>query len=197
MITILDIQHAGRASRPSDMGAAYDLDGDGHVGEAGEREVDLVRGYVEAARSALTRCGHTVAVLTDGEYGTRHAEAIRLAKTANKAVYLACHVNAGRGRYALVRPDSRSTGGARFARTLLRHLEGVAELPTGKLWPMGPTDRGWSCIDGIYDGPAWLCGVLVEPGFIDSPQHRRLWTPAGLVEVGTAIAAACHEWARS
>lgn len=197
-LAIFDVQHAGRASRPGDMGAAYDLDGDGVTGEQGEREVDLVRAYVEAAQAALERCGVEVRVLSSGEYGQRHLEAGNLARVfAGRAVYLACHLNAGRGRYALVRPDYRSQRGRLFASTMARHLRAVPELDDCRIWPLTSTDRGWACIDGIWSAPANLCGLLLEPYFLDGPTHRRLTTLQGTREVGAAVAAAVEEWGRS
>lgn len=197
-LAILDIQHAGKPSRPNDMGAAYDIDGDGVTGEHGEREVDLVRAYVEVVTTNLERCGIEVRVLTTGEYGRRHVEAGSLARLwKGKAVYCACHLNAGGGRYGLVRPDGRSQKGRLFASMMARHLQAVPELNDVRIWPLTSTDRGWSCIDGIYAGPANLCGLLLEPYFLDGLTHRRLTTPQGTIEVGTAISAAVEEWGRS
>lgn len=197
MLCILDRQHGATGRRTFAPGAAYDLDGDGVTGENGEREVDLVDAYFGHARAALERLGHEVLVLDTGDYGARHEQAIAAAQDAARAVYVAGHVNAGGGRYALVRHDHRSDAGARLGRMVLRHLAAVPELGDGRLWPLAPQDRGWSCVDGIYAGPAWLCGILLEPYFIDSKAHRRLSTAAGLLELGTALAAACDEWART
>lgn len=212
---ILDIQHAGRPDKPGDMGAAFDLDGDGVVGENGEREVDLVRGYVAAATTYARQLGHRVSVLETGTYGQRHATAIRLAQGAPGVdhVYLACHVNAGGGSYGLLRPDYRSAAGAARAQALvvalsrLHELRHAGALPGCRVVPLYPSadraaaagrdvsdaakagwwTRGWGCIDGIYSGPSNLCGVLVEPGFIDSSAHRTLWTSDGLARIGRAL----------
>jgi hypothetical protein len=212
---ILDIQHAGRPDKPGDMGAAFDLDGDGVLGENGEREVDLVRGYVAAATTYARELGHRVSVLETGTYGQRHATAIRLAQGAPGVdhVYLACHVNAGGGAYGLLRPDYRSAAGAARAQALavalsrLHELRHAGALPGCRVVPLYPSadragaagrdvadaakaawwTRGWGCIDGIYSGPSNLCGVLVEPGFIDSSAHRSLWTPDGLARIGRAL----------
>ena len=52
-------------------------------------------------------------MLTEGEYGQRHAEAIARAKAhpGMAAAYLACHVNAGGGTYALVEHDGEHVVG--------------------------------------------------------------------------------------
>jgi hypothetical protein len=216
---IFDIQHAGRASKPTDMGAAFDLDGDGVRGEAGEREVDLVEGYVAAAVERCRELGIASTVLRSGEYGARHLEAIGIAKaTSGRVAYAACHVNAGGGSYGLLRPDHRSGGGLALAKSIaggLAALPEVSALSRVRLDPLYPNGgaamragrdtstealvawwtRGWGTIDGIYAGPANLAGVLVEPFFIDSPAHRALATPAGLVRVGRAIVDGARGWA--
>ena len=206
---LFDIQHAGRPDRPGDMGAAYDLDGDGVTGERGEREVDLVRAYVAAAAAYARSLGHTVTVLETGTYGQRHATAIRIARAAPEVehVYLACHTNAGGGSYGLVRPDYRSAGGLAAAERLaasLRTLPALSKVRVEPLYPsaaaaaadgrdvsdagkVGWWTRGWGCIEGIWSGPANLCGVLVEPFFIDTARHKPLMTAPGLVTVGQAL----------
>lgn len=218
---ILDIQHANRPSKPGDMGASYDLDGDGVRGEAGEREVELVEGYVSAAVERCAEVGLPVTVLRSGEYAGRHAEAIRLARGASGGVaYLACHTNAGGGSYGLVRPDYRSSGGRALATSLaasfsrLPELTRAGRLPGCRVEPLYPSSaaasadrrdvstpanvawwtRGWSCIDGIYSGPVNLAGCLIEPGFGDTLSHRSLWTPSGLVRVGRAIVDGVRGW---
>jgi|688.fasta_scaffold363157_2 hypothetical protein len=210
---LFDIQHAGRPDKPADMGAAFDLDGDGVTGENGEREVDLVRAYVAAAATCARSHGHRVTVLEAGTYGQRHAEAVRIAGADPMArcVYLACHTNAGGGTYGLLRPDYRSNGGLAVAERLaagLRRLPALSRVRIDPLYPDAATagkagrdvsnagqigwwTRGWGCIDGIYAGPANLSAVLVEPFFIDAPAHRPLMTPAGLATVGQAIVRGC------
>lgn len=210
---ILDIQHAGRPDKPGDMGAAYDLDGDGVTGENGEREVDLVRAYVARAAEVLRTNGHKVTILESGTYGQRHATAIRIAQADPNVrhVYLACHVNAGGGSYGLLRPDARSADGRFYAIVMVAKLEdNFPELTGVQVTPLYANaeaarkagrdvsdagkvawwTRGYGCIDGIYSGPSNLCAVLVEPGFIDSKRHAPLWTPGGLKRLGEALALA-------
>ena len=209
---IFDIQHRGVPTRPTDMGASYDLDTDGVRGERGEREVDLTEAYTAAGEERCHEVGLGVTVIRTGSYADRHREAIRIAKGIDGLVgYLAAHTNAGAGAYGLVRPDHRSPGGGRLALAIARGLSALPELSRCRVDPLYPSiatahgagrkphiradgsedwgwhTRGWICISGIYDGPANLSGVIVEPGFGDSPGHRSLWTPAGLVRVGRAI----------
>lgn len=213
---ILDTQHTGRASKPGDIGAAYDLDGDGHPGEPGEREVDLVRGYVAAAFDHARTRKIPVHEFREGEYGERHEWAVDIARKnpGIRWAYLACHTNAGGGRYALVRPDYRSEGGERLAVTIVDALKSLPEITLRRVEPLYPTamaakrderdvstadkaawwTRGWSCIDGIYAGPANLCGVLVEPFFGDSAAHKPLTTPEGLARIGRALVDGVIAW---
>jgi len=212
---ILDIQHQGRPSKPGDMGAAYDLDGDGVKGENGEREVDLVRAYVAAAREYAETLGIPVLVLDSGEYGARHV--VAAAKAAEfpgyRWAYAACHTNAGGGTYGLIRPDYRSKAGAALALSLALNLRApeIDRVRTDPLYPgantakmagrdvstadkVGWWTRGWSCIDGIYAGPANLAGVLVEPFFLDSREHRALTTPEGLTRIGRLLVDGVVAW---
>jgi len=215
MNLILDIQHTGRKSKPGDMGAAYDLDGDGVTGENGEREVDLVRGYTAAARDYALSLGWRVDVLDAGEYSERHHLAGQISKGGGRTAYLACHVNAGRGSYGLVRPDYRSVGGFRLAEALAASLGTLTpEITRARIELLYPSKtaasaglrdvstadqvawwtRGWGCIDGIYEGPAELCGCLVEPFFIDWPGHKSLTTPEGLIRLGRTLVEGVRRW---
>ena len=216
---ILDIQHTGRKSKPGDLGAAYDLDSDGHPGEPGEREVDLVRGYVQAAYAYGDEVLVPVHVLDSGEYGARHERAIQIARMnpGFRWAYLACHTNAGGGRYAFARPDYRSKGGEHLAVAVVNALKKLPEIDLRRVEPLYPNGavankerygavdtttatgiawwtRGWSCIDGIYAGPSNLCGVLIEPFFGDSPAHKPLTTPEGLARVGRALVDGVIAW---
>lgn len=210
MHVIFDIQHVGRPDKPGDMGASFDLDGDGVRGEDGEREVDLVRLYVAEAMLHARTLGHTVTTLMSGTYGQRHQTAVRIAYSdpTVQCVYLACHTNAGGGAYGLLRPDYRSPTGARLAERMADTLEALLpELSKVRVEPLYPDSstaqragrdvsdagkvgwwtRGWSCIDGVYSGPSNLCGILVEPFFIDSAVHRGFTTREGCARVGRAL----------
>ena len=198
MIAILDIQHAGKRSSPRDVGATFDLDGDGVRGGLGEREIDVSASYVARARDVLPASGHVAYVLTTGDYGERHAAAIAIAK-ANPGVrcaYVACHANAGGGSYGLVEYDERSGLGAALAHALADALSALPGVGRGRTRGLGAADRGWACIDGIYAGPENLCGVIFEPFFVDFAGHRPLMSPSGLARVGAVLADGCLSWSR-
>lgn len=192
-LAILDIQHAGRPSRPGDLGAS---------GPAG-REVDLVRVYVDRARSCLEQLGVDVWVLTEGEYAERHQFACGLvrAQQPDRAAYVACHLNAGGGDYGLVIRDSRSTGGRWLAEVLAHRLEAELVPPLSRVrasWTSAEADspfpRAWGCIRGIYQGPPQLAGVLAEPAFLDRAAHQALLDADGLRQIGEALAIGIHDW---
>jgi hypothetical protein len=203
---IIDIQHAGRASRPGDLGASADLDGDGKI-EPEEFEARLTPIYGMSARAKAEAGGVQVLWLEGGEYGWRHKAAIECAKAQpdRRWLYVACHLNAGGGNYGLVIADARSKAGQSAARHVADALGALPELrePRGRVvtgttaaegsaWP-----RAWSTIDGIFAGPANLSGICFEPCFIDRLEHRPLLTAEGLERIGAALVAGAMAWAVS
>lgn len=159
------------------------------------REVDLTDAYIGHAADILRSAGHTVHTLNAGPYADRHRTALALAGH-ERALYVQCHVNAGGGTYGLVEYDARSRGGRRAAEALARDLPGLPELVgPGRIRGLDVGERGHVCVAGIYVGPATVCGVIFEPGFIDSPAHAPLWTPDGLVAIGGVLAAGIAEYA--
>ena len=199
---ILDIQHAGRASKPSDLGAAADLDGDGKI-ERDEHEARLTPVYAQAAQDLAAADGVRVLRIDGGEYPTRHRVAVELAASdpGRRWLYVACHLNAGGGDYGLVIHDSRSQAGrlaAEAVRAEVAKLPGLrralagATSAEGSDWP-----RAWSTIRGIYDGPANLSAICFEPCFMDQPAHRPLLTKAGLDQIGAALFRGAVLWAAS
>src|SRR5688500_17464365 len=100
-----------------------------------EREVDLIRAYVAPAIAVLAGPGVPAELLDCGEYGARHGRATTIAEGVNgPMLYVACHVNAGGGRYALARLDHRSVAGTRAAAALVDALGRPAKLQRGKVW---------------------------------------------------------------
>lgn len=183
-LAFLDVQHAGRPSRPGDLGAQG-------------REVPAVRQYVAACRAALEAAGVRVVVLEAGEYAARHAAVCEMARTErpDRAAYLACHLNAGGGDYGLVLHDARSRAGKVLAETVAWEMGAGLCPPLRRVvtsWTSSeasaPYPRAWGCLRGVWQGPACLTGALVEPAFLDRPEHAALLEPAGLVTVGRTLA---------
>lgn len=184
MLVILDRQHGQKsASRPFDPGATF----------GALRETDLTAAYIAAAADELHARGHEVVLLDSGSYDARHVEAnARAHRSTGRVAYIAAHVNAGEGSYALVEYDARSIRGAALADAIafeLRTLPGITKSLTKGL---GQGERGFVCIDGVFTGRA--TAALVEPGFIDSGSHAHLWTPDGLRAIGKRIASAVEAW---
>ena len=186
MLVILDRQHGQKApGRPFDPGATFGT----------LRETDLAAAYVDAAAAILREHGHDVELLSHGPYEDRHDAAVALARRhGGRVAYVAAHVNAGGGTYALVEYDARSIRGAQLADVVAGELRCLPGILASRTRGLSAGERGFVCIDGIYAGPAGLSAVLFEPGFIDAPAHASLWTPDGLARVGRALAMGLDAW---
>jgi hypothetical protein len=203
---ILDIQHAGRKSRPTDLGASADLDGDGVI-ERDEHEARLTPLYAMACQALALRDGVKVLRIDGGEYSARHRMAVDLAASdsGRRWLYVACHLNAGGGNYGLVIADQRSTQGRNAAREVAEALGELPELraPKGRTiagvtaaegsdWP-----RAWGTIAGIGapGTPRNIAGICFEPCFMDTPSHRSLLTAEGPTRIGEALYRGAVRWA--
>lgn len=199
MLVILDRQHVGRTT--PDQGVRADLDGDGRIA-VWEQEAQLTPLYLLAMERRLMEMGHRVVCMSDGSYAERHARAGALARShaagAGPVVYCAAHLNAAGGDYGLLMHDHRSEGGRALAEAL-RPVLGSAcpELRRVLVYPARPgdwTERALYCLQGIYQTRA--VGLVLEPCFVDRPEHRPLLTPEGLARIGRALAEGLHAWAQ-
>lgn len=208
LLVILDRQHAGKPgrgpgeARPEDMGAAMRTP-DGRVAH----EADLVMEYITEARAVLEAEGAQVRVidpLTEPprmSYGARQERAKWWARQSpgSKVAYVACHLNAGHGDYAILGHDPRSQDG----RAVAEHVADALDLTVPVLSRIrvealtGKWARGLPCIEGIYSGPANLCGMLYEPLFVDHPSHQHYIQTGGLRDVGACLARGIIAWARA
>lgn len=202
-LTIWDRQHAGKRTRPTDMGAAADIDGDGQI-EVWEREAELTPIYAEAGMAELTRLGlasHFIDPKGAGlqaDYPARHREAVALAQDRSWTAYLACHLNAGGGNYGLVGYVPGSTRGRALAEAIAAELQAsVHVISRCRVEALaGNWARGLPTIGGAMSTSApWLAGVLLEPLFVDAPEHQSYIHQGGLTEVGRAIARGVRRWA--
>lgn len=188
MRVILDRGHGHKADgAPFDPGVTH--------GKA--REVDLAAGYIQHAVETLRAAGHEVFVLDTGTYDARHAQAIALAAESPEvsSLYVQCHVNGGRGTYAVVEHDARSDRGRAAATCLVEALKALPEISKVRRVELKADDRGWACIDDIHASKT-MCGVLYEPFFIDAPAHAALLSAEGLARVGEALAAGIERYSR-
>ncbi len=204
-LLIWDRQHAGKRSRPSDMGAAADVDGDGRIA-TWEREAELTPRYIQPGIVEAEVWGLESKLIDplgaglQADYPQRHREAVSLAQGRPRAAYLACHLNAGGGDYALVGHVPRSTLGRALAEAIATELELSipvisrcrVEALEGR-WARGlPTIRG-----ALAPGLPGLAGVLLEPLFLDAPEHQAYIHEGGLTAVGQAIARGVRRWANA
>ena len=188
-LIIFDRQHKGRTGKyANDLGSTYGT----------LVETNLTEAYIAAAKARAEAAGVACEVLTTGEYSTRQATARTRAETVQgRVLYIACHINAGKGTYALVEYDDRSGNGKKAATAMAAAMDaGLSQVTSGRAEGLSSGDRGFVCLSGIYSGPANLSGILVEPGFIDSSKHASMWTAAGLVTVGNVIADAAVAWVK-
>jgi N-acetylmuramoyl-L-alanine amidase len=203
IIIFIDIGHGDKgAGEPHDPGATFD----GRVERTQAEDYARRLGEMLAAEP-----GVRVVTLGTGSYDSRHRAVIAQAGAA-RGIYLQCHLNAGRGTYALIRPDARSQQGARAAALVAAALDAaLPEVTSHRSDPLYPSNaaaqaagrktdgvgswwtRGFNCIDGVWSAPR-VCGLVVEPGFIDAPGHVSLWTPEGRQRVAEAIAAGLLQW---
>jgi len=196
MFVLFDHQHRGKPTRPDDVGAAVDLDGDGRIA-ADETEIWHTEGIISETQLALLQLSRPIvsALLCNGLYGRRHDQANGIATRADRGdpfAYLACHVNAGRGDYGLIAYDYRSPRGQLLAELIGEQLANLSELSDVRVEPASPENdwsRAYHTIDGIYQGPRNICGICLEPFFLDTPAHRTLATVQGLRRIGYAVAA--------
>jgi hypothetical protein len=126
------------------------------------------------------------AAILVGPYSRRQISAMTL--EAN--LYLACHLNAGRGGYASVE-YMKGTGSDLAARSITAELESFPEIIHSRTVGLDPGDRGAVCVQGFRNGPA----LILEPVFGDSAAHEPLLSLSGLERVGQAIVRGIASWA--
>ena len=195
-LVFLDRQHTGQNRRRSATGASRDLDGDGRI-TAAETEALWTPYYLLAAEKKLRDYGYDVIPLSDGSYIERHSRANGYLKFGELSVYLAGHLNAGAGTrsgYGSMFWDHRSAHGEMLASQICIQLsEQITELRqevrTFAARPDDWTKNAYYTIKGVRS-----VAVCSEPAFIDSSQHRPLFTIAGMEKIGYAIADGIHNY---
>ena len=186
----VDVQHLYKTASSGDRGAEFVLAGFPglHLSEA-----TAVTVYAQALVAWLTARG--AAVLTNspaaqtlvGGYYGRQKEAERWQADA----YLACHLNAGNGSYAMVEYATGS-GGLPLATRIGAHLtDTFPEILSYKAVSLAPVARGFVCIGGF---PTARAAVLVAPFFGDNARQQALLTTPKLVAIGEAIGEGVARW---
>ncbi len=154
-VVILDVQHKGKVSSPSDLGAYY----------SGMSEAIKVEEIFVKLKKVLKGLGFEVVLLTKDvkrrmDYSQRHAY---VNKNYRVGIYLAGHLNAGKGSYGLF-----GYGNKTFASKFAQVFKDFFDFDY-KIKAISPGVRGYSCIAGVSSK-----AVLCEPFFIDNKAHRRI-----------------------
>jgi hypothetical protein len=148
----------------------------------------------------MTEAGAYCRIIDEGWYPARHEAAAQIARGwAGPVAYVACHVNAGGGSYAMALHDMRSAGGARLARCVVGELErgslhGLSRFISRETASTGSWRRAHETIKGIFDGPANISAICYEPFFLDTPSHAHMLGGEGIRAVGQALARGILNW---
>lgn len=197
MIAVFDIQHFGQpGSSINSRGAWADLDGDGKK-DVWENEAALTPFYAAAASHMLAGAGVQVAFMpmTFATYADRAKQVIELHERANEPVIsVLCHLNAGGGDYALTLWHDQRKGDEAAAVAIADELGHLSEISRSvcRAAEAAPhwTSNARYCLEGYKSAPGAVSAVLVEPWFLDNPEHSGLAGGDGPVRVGHAIARA-------
>jgi hypothetical protein len=216
ILVIAYVQH-GQKGTGYDPGAWADIDGDG-IKETWEQEARLAAGYASLIAGVANKFGaegHPVSGLMVGwgdeidalQYDAGHARVNAIAadwharNPGGVSVALACHCNAGGGTYGVVAWDERSGLGRDCAANIATAWKhGIPAASAVKRWVAKSDGQRFErhmhyTVRGGYAGPARHCSVLLEPGFLDTPAHRAMWTPQGLDQIARATVAGLLTWA--
>lgn len=183
MIVFLDRQHLGTPKGWNRVGASHD----------GIHEAWLTSQYIHHCEWKLRDHGIDVVVLSDGCYSDRHKRVNEYSQGHDRAVYVACHVNAGvnagGGDYGLTLFDHRSTSGEILANCINQRLHEWCgplhnKTKTRAANPNDWTANAYNTIKGV-GAPVAVC---FEPFFIDCENHKELMTPHGCELVGISLA---------
>ncbi len=154
----IDVQHLGKPNKPADRGAIY----------GSYQEADLVLKYATLAFQELTAKGYEVFLITSGTYAERHEWINR----HGIDLYLACHLNAGRGRYSLVEYTHNAGQRTReIAKIMADNFKTILGTSAAKVWEIAKAGRGASCLKNTRPS-----ALLLEPLFIDNEKHLQIAT---------------------
>lgn len=154
MKIVLDFQHINKPHKPKSRGAS----------NGPWSEVDLAILYMDQLRQILETDGHEVFF---GLCGTYRERASFVNKRIRPDLYLAGHVNAGKGRYGLLEIDSRAGTGTRtIAKCIKKSLKKFLPITQCQIKELSKGARGFICIKDIH-----CSAILLEPLFIDNKKH--------------------------
>ena len=184
-IVILNRGHGQKTPDRFDPGATH--------GEL--REVDLVALYFESMKRVLEAGGVKVRILDSGPYRKRNARARFIAAKNSDMRIVHCygHVNSNDppGQYGCYFHHPRSRLGKLAAETIAAEFEGWPEFDRVRVFSADYNSwrNPYNILRESYTAPPNLCGVLLEPYFIQHPEHTEFTSPDGAERIGSAIAA--------
>ena len=184
-IVILNRGHGQKTPDRFDPGATYGT----------LREVDLVDLYFEAMQADLGTAGVKVRLVYAGSYRKRNARAKFIAAKNSDMRIVHCygHVNSNNppGQYGAYFYHPKSRLGKLAAETIAAEFEGWPEFDRVRVFSADYNKwrNPYNVLRESYDAPPNLCGVLLEPYFIQHPKHLEFTTSDGARRVGSAIAA--------
>jgi N-acetylmuramoyl-L-alanine amidase len=184
----IDVQHLWKPPpHQHDRGSVYSLPDGSHRAEA-----DAAAIYAAACARWLRGRGAEVLENqpTHGVFVGSYPQRNRAALAWGAHCYLACHLNAGRGRYALFESMVLSAGHPLASDLGLSLLALVPETGSWKHKALRPADRGAICIESC----GAMAALIVEPFFGDTPECQALLSGPNLVRVGEALAQGVSEW---
>jgi N-acetylmuramoyl-L-alanine amidase len=180
----IDRAHLYRPHHPLDRGASFLLPSGARIDEA-----ELILGYARPLANWLRRRGAEV-LEPDPRLGIMLGEYPERCHTAGAwfaHCYLSCHVNAGRGRYALA--EYFYPAGKALAVWITHQLAGLPSILYHGPMELKPGDRGAVCVREFAGA-----GVIVEPFFGDTARHQFLMRQDGLTLVAEAIGEGVAHW---
>lgn len=189
----VDVQHLYRNDKPNDRGSVYTVEDATHAtGQVRTTEAAAATIYAGALVTFLRGLG--AAVLTNdpvrrvlvGDYWHRNIEAAAW----HADLYLACHLNAGGGRYACIEYMGVQAGVCAMPAAFILSATTEETRQTGVRRTLFRGDRGPVCIEA-FSGRAFI----VEPFFGDGAgDSQRLLAPASLARIGQAIGRGILAW---
>ncbi len=123
----------------------------------------MVLKYATLTFQELTAKGYEAFLITSGSYSERHDWVNR----HGIDLYLACHLNAGGGRYSLVEHYFDAGQKTRqLAQIMADNFKNVLGTSAAKVWEIAKDGRGATCLQNTRPS-----ALLLEPLFIDNEDH--------------------------
>ncbi len=182
----IDVQHQGKPwPHDRDMGTEYHL-----ANGSTAFEVDAARLYAGALDQWLRERGARTLTGLAGTYASRN----RAAGAWGAEAYLACHVNAGGGSYALVEALTLNPGLDLGARVVARIAGAFRFITSGRVNQLHDEDRGAVCVRAC---PVRMAAAILEPFFGDNRADESLFQAPQLLALGAAIGQGVADWWQS